>query len=72
MNYVNSMNCMICVGVGSRGVGAWFGAPSTLSIFGLNLARHWQFFCEHVHFISHYGTVISWFMLLRLHALVSV
>ena len=33
--YVNSMNCIVCVGDGSKDIGAWFGAPSTLSISGL-------------------------------------
>ena len=64
------MNCIMCVGASSEGVGVWFGAPSTLSIYGLNLACHWQFVCGHVHFISHYGTVFSWFTLLRLLAFV--
>ena len=31
--YVNSMNCIVCVGVDSKGVGVWFGAPTTLSIW---------------------------------------
>ena len=59
--YVKSMNC-IYVGVGSKGVDAWFGAPNTPNISSLNLAWHWQFVCGHVHFMSHYGTVCSWFM----------
>ena len=71
-HYVNLMNCIMCRGDGSKGVGVWFGAPSTLSIYGLNLAWHWQFVCGHVHFISHYGTIFSWFMLLRLLAFLSV
>ena len=60
--YLNSMNCIVWVGVGSKGIGAWFGAPNMLSISCLNLAWHWQFVCGHVHFMSHYGTVCSWFM----------
>ena len=60
------------MGVGIKGVGVWFGAPSILKIFGLNLAWHWQFVCGHVHFMSHSRTVCSWFMLLRLPAFVSV
>ena len=59
------MNCIVCVGAGSKGVGVWFGALSTLSISGLNLAWHWKFVCGHVHFMSHSGTVFPWFMLLR-------
>ena len=46
--YVNLMNCIVSVGAGSKGIGAWFGAPSTLSIFGLDLAWHWQFVCGHL------------------------
>ena len=38
--YVNSMNCTMCVGVGSKDVGVWFGAPSMHNIHGLNLAKH--------------------------------
>jgi hypothetical protein len=66
------MNCIVCVGVGSKGVGVWFGAPSILRISGLILAWHWQFVCGHVHFMSQSGTICWWFMLLELHALVSV
>ena len=43
-----------------------------LNISGLNLAWHWQFACGHVHFMSHYGTMFSWFVLLWLPAFVSV
>ena len=43
--YVNSMSCIVCVGTGSIGVGVWFGAPSALNIYGLNLAWHWQAVC---------------------------
>ena len=60
--YVNSMSCMICVGVGFSGIGVWVGTPSTLSIFVLNLTWHWQFVCEHVHLRSHSSTlcVTTW------------
>ena len=34
------MNCTVCVGVGSKGVGVWFGASSMHKIYGLNLAKH--------------------------------
>ena len=54
--YVESMNCIVCVGVRSKGVGVWFGVPSILRISGLNLAWHPQFVCGHVHVMSHYGT----------------
>jgi hypothetical protein len=30
--YVNSIICIMCVGVGSKSVGVWFGAPSTCTI----------------------------------------
>ena len=33
------MNCIMCVGDGSRGVGVWFKALGTLSIYGLKLVR---------------------------------
>ena len=45
--YVNSMSCIVRVGASSIGVGVLFGAPSTLNIYGLNLAWHWQFACGH-------------------------
>ena len=66
------MNCIVCVGAGSLGVGVCFGDPSTLSMSGLNLTWHWQFVCGHVHFISHFGMVFSCCKLLRLLAFVSV
>ena len=34
------MNCIVCVGVGSKGVGVWFGAPIMHNISCLNLAKH--------------------------------
>jgi hypothetical protein len=70
--YVNSMNCIVSNCEGSKGIVVWFGAPSIQRIYGLNLAWHWQLVCGHVHSISHFGTNCSWFMLLRLHAFVSV
>jgi hypothetical protein len=69
---VNSINCIICVGDGVKGVGEWLGIPNTLSMSGLSLAWHWQFVCGHVYFISHSGTVFSWFILWRLPAFVNV
>ena len=38
--YVNSMNCIVCVCVseGGRGVGVLFGAPSIQRMSGRNLA----------------------------------
>ena len=68
---VNSMNCIVWVCEGSKGVGAWFGAPSMQRMSGLSLAWHWHFVCGHVHSRSHSGTV-CWFVLLRLPAFVSV
>ena len=62
----------MCVRDGSRGVDVWVGAPSIFRIYGLNLAWHWQFVCEHVHLISHSGMARSCLLLLRLLALVSV
>ena len=32
--YVISMNSIVCVGDGSKSVGVWLGAPSTLRICG--------------------------------------
>ena len=39
--YVNSMNCIVCMCEGNRGVGVWFGAPSVNPIL-----------CPHVNLIS--------------------
>ena len=33
--YVNSMNCIVCVCEGSKGVGVWFGAPIMQRMSGL-------------------------------------
>ena len=38
--YVNSINCIVCVGDGSRGVDVWVGTPKILRMSGLSLA--WQ------------------------------
>ena len=38
--YVNSMNLIVCVGVGDIGVCVWFGPSIMRRIFGRNLARH--------------------------------
>ena len=70
--YVNSMNCIVFVCEGNKGVGVWFGTPITHKMSGLSLAWHWQFVCGHVHSMSQPRTVCSWFMLLMLPAFVSV
>ena len=41
------------------------GAPNTHSMSGLSLARH-------VHWINHYGIVLSWGLEFWLHPLMSV
>ena len=58
--YVNSMNCIVCVSAGTKGVGAWFGTPSMHRMSGLSLAWHWHFVCVHVHSMSRSGTFCSW------------
>ena len=35
--YVNSKKCIVCGGDGNNGVGVWFGAPTMLRMYGLNL-----------------------------------
>ena len=57
--YVNSMNCMVCVHEGSKGVVVWFKAPSIQRMYGLNLARHWQLVGGQLHCMSLSGTVCS-------------
>ena len=71
-HYVNSMNCIVCVGDGNNGVGVWFDAPIMLRMSSLHLAWHWQVVCEHVHFMNHSGTICSWVRLLKVPAFVSV
>ena len=56
--YVNSMNCIVYVGEGSKGIGVWFGTPSIHRIYGLSLAWHWQLVCGHVHSMSHFGIIV--------------
>ena len=36
--YVNSMNCILCVCEGSKGVVVWFGTTSIHRMYGLSLA----------------------------------
>ena len=55
--YVNSMNCIVWVYEGSKGVGAWFGAPNGQRMFGLSRACQWHLVFVHVHSRSHYGTM---------------
>ena len=66
------MNCIVWVCEGSKGVGAWFGAPNTQRTSSLSRACNWHFVCVHVRSRSHSGTVCCWLVLLRLHALISV
>ena len=47
--YVNSMNCIVCVWEGNKGVSVWFGTPGMQRMYGLSLAWHRQFVCGHVH-----------------------
>ena len=70
--YVNSINCFVYACDGDRGVGVWFGVPNMHRIYGFDLAWQWQGVCVHVHFISHSGTVCSWFVLLMFLAFVKV
>ena len=56
------MNCIVFVCEGSKGVGVWFGTPSTYRMSGLRLAWHWQFICEHAHSMSHYG-IVCWLVM---------
>jgi hypothetical protein len=70
--YVNSMNCIIFVCDGARGVGMWLGTPKIHRMFGLSLAWHWHLVCGHVHSMSQYGTICSWILLLVLSAFVNV
>ena len=53
------MNCMVFGGAGVGGEGLSMGAPSTHKIFGLSLAKHVHGRMGHVHWSSHYGTVMS-------------
>ncbi len=70
--YVNSMNCTVYAGVGINGVVNVVGSPSTHSISGFSLARHWQGGCGHVHCMSQSEMVFSWCMLCWLPAFASM
>lgn len=57
--YVNTMNCNVCVGVGGMGVGLCLGVPIMHRILGLSLAIHWHGGLGHVHISSQLGIVMS-------------
>ena len=71
-HYVNLMSCIVCVREGIKGVIAWFGAPSMHMISGIYLAWHWKSVCGQVHSKSHFGTICSWVLSLRLPTFVNV
>ena len=55
----DSINYMVCDGVGLRGGQLSVGAPNMHSMFGLSLAKHVHGVVGHVHWSSHYRTVLS-------------
>ena len=59
LQYVNSMNCIVIIGVGASGGGELYGWPKMQSMSGLSLALQWHRGVSHVHGSSHWGTVFS-------------
>jgi hypothetical protein len=61
LQYVNSMNCTVNVGLGWFGGSALYGWLRMQSMSGLNLALHWHLcvWLLQVHGSSQYGTVFS-------------
>ena len=57
---------------GDIGVCIWFGAPVMHRMSGLSFAWHLHVVCVHVHLSSHFGTIESSGLLLKLHAWVCV
>jgi hypothetical protein len=55
------------VGECDIGVCIWFGAPIMHRISCLSFALHLHVVCVHVHLSSHYGTMESSGLLLKLH-----
>ena len=49
LQYVNSMNCMMCYGVGASSRGWLYGWPITHNMSGLNLTLQWHLWAPHVH-----------------------
>jgi hypothetical protein len=70
--YVNSMNLIVFVFDGTKGVNVWLGTFKIHWMSSLSLAWHWHFVCGQVHSMSHSGTVCFWLLLLVLHAFVNV
>ena len=74
--YMNSMNCIVCLDDGDMGVCAWFGAPIMHRMSGLSLAWHWHGFWWHVHWSSPSGIVgycgwsLRWLALVKVKKLV--
>ena len=71
LQYVNSMNCIVIVGVGAYGGGELYGWPIMHIMSGLSLALQWHLWVSHVHGSNHVGTVFSWGSSLYVHAFIS-
>ena len=72
LQYVNSMNCIVIVGVGASGGGESYGWPKMHIMSGLSLALQWHLWVSHVHGSNHVGTVFSWGSLLYVPAFISM
>jgi hypothetical protein len=61
LQYVNSINCTVNVGLGWFGGSALYGWLRMQSMSGLNLALHWHLciWLLQVHGSNHCGTVFS-------------
>jgi hypothetical protein len=72
LQYVNSTNCMVMLGVGCEGGGWLCGWFSINRMSGFNLALQRHGFVEHVQGSNHSGTVLSCGLLLCLSTFIHV
>ena len=59
LQYVNSINCIVIIGVGTYGGGKLYGWPKMHNMSGLSLALQWHLRVAHVHGNNHGGIVFS-------------
>jgi hypothetical protein len=72
LQYVNSMNCMVRLGLMSMGGSFLYGNPLTQSMSGLSLELQWHLCVLHVQGSSQLGTVFSWGVLLKVPAFMRI
>ena len=68
LQYVNSINCIVRLSLGSIGGGDYYGSPFTHKRSSLNLALQWHLCWPHAHGNNHGGTVFFGGSLLNVSA----